>query len=68
MNFMINAVNVDCDSLDATVMWQKLMVEFFDKFEYSKKQLFKLSGEIAGDTVSSHGNQSLRKGNGHHYP
>ena len=50
---MNNVANVDYDDLDsdAIVMWQKSMLEFFEKFEFSKNQLLKLMGEVAGDTV-----------------
>ena len=69
MNFMNNVANVDYDDLDAIVMWQKSMVEFFEKFGFSKNQLLKLMGEVAGDTVVHMGaNQSLRTGNDHRYP
>ena len=44
---MNNVANVDCDDLDAIVMWQKSMVEFFEKFGFSKNQLLKLMGEVA---------------------
>ena len=48
MNFMNNVAIVDYDDLDAIVMWQKSMVEFFEKFGFSKNQLLKLLGEVAG--------------------
>ena len=48
---MNNVTNVDCNDLDVIVMWQKSMVEFFKKFGFSKNQLLKLMGEVAGDTV-----------------
>ena len=48
MNYV---ANVDYDDLDAIVMWQKSMVEFFEKFGFSKNQLLKLMGEVAGDTA-----------------
>ena len=51
MNFMNNVANVDCDDLDAIVMWQKSMVEFFEKFGFSKNQFLKLMGEVADNTV-----------------
>jgi hypothetical protein len=47
MNLMNNVANVDYDDLDAIVMWQKSMVEFFEKFGFSKNQLLKLMGEVA---------------------
>ena len=58
MSFMNEAANVDCDDLDAIVMWQKSMVEFLQKFGFSKKQLLKLMGEVAGDTVVYMGTNS----------
>ena len=39
---------LDCDDLDAIVMGQKSMVEFFEKFGFSKNQLLKLLREVAG--------------------
>ena len=45
---MNHVANVNCDDLDAIVLWQKSMVEFFRKFEFSKNQLLKLLGEVAG--------------------
>ena len=59
---MNNVANVDCDDLDAIVMWQKSMVEFFRKFEFSKNQLLKLLGEVAGgDSVVRMGTDPTEK-------
>ena len=61
MNFMNNVANVDCDDLDAIVMWQKSMVEFFEKFGFLKNQLLKLMGEVAGGTVVHMGTNPSEK-------
>ena len=45
---MNKVANVDCDDLNAIVMWQKSMEEIFKKFEFSKNQILKLLGEVAG--------------------
>jgi hypothetical protein len=43
-------------------MWQKSMVEFFNKFEFSKNQLLKLLGEVAGgDSVVHMGTDPTEK-------
>ena len=44
------------------------MVEFSEKLGFSKNQLLKLMGEVAGDTVVHMGTDSLRTGNDHRYP
>ena len=58
---MNNVANVDCDDPNAIVMWQKSMVEFFEKFGFSKNQLLKLMGEVAGDTVVHMGSNPFEK-------
>ena len=59
---MNKVANVNCDDLDAIVMWQKSMVEFFKKFEFSKNQLLKLLGEVAGgDSVVRMGTDPTEK-------
>ena len=45
---MNKVADVDCNDLDAIVMWQNSMVEIFKKFGFSKNQLLKLLGEVAG--------------------
>ena len=62
MNFMNKVANVNCDDLDAIAMWQKSIVEFFKKFEFSKNQLLKLLGEVAGgDSVVHMGTDPTEK-------
>ena len=58
---MSNVANVDYDDLDTIVIWQKSMVEFFEKFWFSKNQLLKLMGEVAGDTVVHMGTNPSEK-------